>query len=166
VDTAAHRGPAQSPPTPETPQAPVPPGRAIPHAAAEPADQQASFLEPFERVFASLRRMLSNYATLAVLDVRRALIQFTWLIGAGIFATVLLVTAWLAAVVALAVWLFGEGLSWPAVLLIAALMNVVGAALVVWRMKAMFAHKPFSATLAQLRGREAATIDKSRVTGE
>jgi uncharacterized membrane protein YqjE len=148
MDTAANRGTGRTPDAPDVPRAPLPPGRAIPRASSV---REASFIEPFERVFASLRRLLSNYATLAVLDVRRAAVQFAWLIGGGIFATVLLVTAWLSAVVALAVWLFGEGLSWPAVLLIASGINILGAAMIVWRMKSMFEHKPFSALLRQFR---------------
>lgn len=110
-----------------------------------------SFLEPIERVFATLRRMAGSYAQLAVMDVRRASIQLAWLVGAGILISVLVVTAWLAGAVALAVWLLGQGMSWPAVLSIAALLNLVGAGLVVWRIKDVFEHGPFSATLRQLK---------------
>ena len=112
---------------------------------------EASFLEPMERVFSTLRRMGSDYAHLVVMDLRRASIQLAWLVGAGILIAVLGVTAWLAAVVALAVWLLGAGMSWPAVLLIAAATNLVGAGLVVWRIKDVFEHAPFSATLKQLK---------------
>ncbi len=137
MDTAADRGPARSTPR------------------VEPSE--SSFLEPLERVFATLRRMAADYALLGVLDLRRAAIQFAWLIGAGIFVTVLVVTAWLAGVVALAVWMFGQGLSWPAVLGLAALLNLVGAAVVVWRVKQLFDQKPFSATLRQLQAQAPAS---------
>jgi uncharacterized membrane protein YqjE len=86
-----------------------------------------------------------------VLDLRRAAIQFAYLIGAGIFVTVLAVTAWLALVVALAVWLFGQGMSWPGVLCVAAGLNLVGAAVVLWRVKHIFDEKPFSALLRQVK---------------
>jgi len=92
-----------------------------------------SFLEPLERVFASLRRMATNYALLAVLDLRRAAIQFAWLIGAGIFITVLVVTAWLALVVALACGCSVRACRGPGVLCIAALLNLVGAGIIGWR---------------------------------
>ena len=128
MDTAGYRGPA---------------------AAAE--THEMSFLEPIERTFASLRRLATNYALLGVLDARRAAIQLAWLIGAGIVITVLVVTAWLAGVVALAVWLFGKGLSWPAVLGVAAGLNLVGAAVVGWRVKHIFDQKPFSALLRQIK---------------
>ena len=130
----------------------------------EPEPHETSFLEPFERLLASLRRMASNYALLAVLDMRRAAIQLAWLVGAGILIAVLVVTAWLASVVALAVWLLGQGMSWPAVLGIAALLNLVGAGVVVWRMKDVFEHAPFSATLKQIKGERAADTDVSKAS--
>ena len=120
-------------------------------AGKEADPHEASFLAPFERLFATLKRMSSNYATLAVLDVRRAAVQFAWLVAGGILISVLVVTAWLAAVTALAVWLLGKGMSWPAVLLVAAALNLVGAAIVGARVKRVFEHVPFSATLRQIK---------------
>ena len=120
-------------------------------AAASHRETEASFVAPFERVFATCKRMASNYATLAVLDVRRAAVQFAWLVAGGIFIAVLVVTAWLAAVIALAVWLLGSGMSWPAVLLIAGALNLVGAGIVVMRLKNVFEQVPFSATLHQIK---------------
>jgi uncharacterized membrane protein YqjE len=142
MDTAPGRGPG------------VPPSAfsAAPGATSPAAgDAQASFMAPFERVFATLKRMASNYATLAILDLRRASVQFAWAVAGGIVIAVLVVTAWLAAVVALAVVLIGKGMSWPAVLLIAAGLNLVGAAIVGMRIKHMFEHVPFSATLHQIK---------------
>ena len=131
--------------------APIPPDPGVSSGSPQSETHEASFLEPLERTFASLRRLATNYAMLGVLDMRRAAIQFAWLIGAGIFMTVLVVTAWLAGVVALAVWMFGQGMSWPAVLSIAALLNLVGAGIVGWKVKHVFDQKPFSATLRQLK---------------
>jgi uncharacterized membrane protein YqjE len=144
MDTAASRGRADLPPAAF--DAAPPPADADPH--------EASLLAPFERVFATLKRMASNYATLAVLDVRRAAVQFAWLVAGGIFIAVLLVTAWLAGVVALSVWLLADGMSWPAVLLVAAALNLVGAALVGLRIRRIFDHVPFSATLRQIKSDE------------
>jgi hypothetical protein len=131
------------------------PGTAAPASAAspDPTPEMAdtSFLEPIERTFASLKRLGTNYALLGVLDARRAAMQFAWLIAAGILVCVLVVTAWLAGVVALAVWLFGKGMSWPAVLLIAAGLNLAAAALVGLKVKHVFDQKPFSALLRQIK---------------
>jgi uncharacterized membrane protein YqjE len=128
------------------------PASAVPAAglAAEKA-REASFVEPLDRVLATLKRMASNYATLAVLDLQRTAVQLAWLIGGGIVISVLAVTAWLAAIVALCVWLFGQGMSWPAVLLIAAGLNLVGAALLGMRLRNVFDQLPFAATLRQMK---------------
>lgn len=131
---------------------PVPP--VVGAARAGPAyseGQDASFLEPLERVFASLRRMASNYAALAVVDLRRATIQLAWLVGSGIIIAVLVVTAWLAGVIAVAVLLLDNDMSWPAVLGVAALLNLIGAAIVVWCVKSVFEEAPFAATLKQIK---------------
>ncbi|HYC48483.1 MAG TPA: phage holin family protein [Burkholderiales bacterium] len=152
MDTAADRGPRPLPPAAfsAAPEAPAPPPGAGSAATAADA-QEATFLAPFERVFATLKRMASNYATLAVLDAQRAAMQFAWVVAGGIFVSVLLVTAWLAGVVALAVWLLGSGMSWPAVLLIAAGLNVVGAAVVAMMIRGKFDSSPFAATLRQIK---------------
>ena len=125
-------------------------------ATGAPESPESSFLEPMERTFASLRRLATNYALLGVLDARRAAMQFAWLIGAGILITVLVVTAWLAGVVAFAVWLLGQGLSWPAILAIAAVLNLIAAALVGLKVKHVFEQKPFSALLRQIKAEPAA----------
>lgn len=145
MDTAAERGPGR------TLHSPVPPGPGVGPRVTHLENDGMSFLEPIERVFSTLKRMAGDYAQLAVMDVRRASIQLAWLVGAGILITVLVVTAWLAGVVAVAVWLLGEGMSWPAVLAVAAVLNLVAAALVMWRVKGVFQHAPFSATLKQLK---------------
>jgi uncharacterized membrane protein YqjE len=150
VDTVVDRGP------PRSPNAALPPPGAGASARLPPAssEHEGSILEPLERALASMRRMVSNYTLLGVLDARRAAIQFAWLIAAGIFITVLAVTAWLAIVVALAVLMLGQGMSWPAVLGVAALLNLVGAGIVAWRVKHVFDEKPFAATLRQLKSDE------------
>jgi uncharacterized membrane protein YqjE len=145
MDTVAERPPA------DAARAPVPPGPGVSPGAAHVESHETSFLEPIERVFATLRRMATDYAHLAVMDLRRATIQLAWLVGACILISVLVVTAWLAGVVAIAVWLLGAGMSWPAVLAIAGAFNLVGAGLVVWRIKGVFEHAPFSATLRQIK---------------
>lgn len=155
MDTAADRGPRVPPDAFNA--APASPGYTGPDAGAS----EASLLAPFEQVFGTFKRMASSYATLAVLDVRRAAVQFAWLVAGGIFIAVLVVTAWLAAVVALSVWLIGQNMSWPAVLLIAAGLNLVGAVIVGFRIRRVFEYVPFSATLRQIKSD---TPDATRAT--
>jgi uncharacterized membrane protein YqjE len=152
METVASRAPERVPPAAFS----AAPEEAAGSAAAadvtaELETREASFLAPFERVFATLKRMVSNYATLVVLDVRRAAVQFAWLVVGGIFISVLVVTAWLAAVVALCVWLLGDVLTWPGVLAVAAALNLVGAAIVGMRLRAVFQHVPFEATLRHIK---------------
>jgi uncharacterized membrane protein YqjE len=130
--------------------------------APELESREQSFLAPFERVFATLKRMASNYATLVVLDVRRAAVQFAWLVAGGIFISVLLVTAWLAGVMALCVWLLGEVLTWPGVLAVAAALNIVGAVIVGLRLRAVFKHVPFEATMRHIKSDDEEEREQSR----
>ena len=98
------------------------------------------------------RDLAADYALLAVLDARSAAVRFGWLVGAGVIAAVLVVTAWLALVVAAVVALTDSGTSWGAALGLAGAANVLGAvALVVW-MRTHMRELPFAATLRQLRG--------------
>ncbi|MGZ8202345.1 MAG: hypothetical protein ACXWUB_03775 [Burkholderiales bacterium] len=142
MDTAFDRGPARTP---------VPPAPGAMRSSRVGDTRETSLLEPLERVFTSLKRMAGNYATLALVDLRRASVQFAWLVGAGIVVAVLVVTAWLAGVVGLGVLLLGSGVSWPAVLGIAALLNLVGAGIVLWAVKNIFDEAPFAATLKQIK---------------
>jgi hypothetical protein len=48
--------------------------------------------------------------------------------------------------------MWGGGVSWPAAIGIAALLNVVGAAALAWWMKRLLTDLPFTALLRQLRG--------------
>ena len=104
------------------------------------------------RLLSEAHGLVSDFAELAVLDARRAAIRLALLLGAGLGAAVLVVTAWMALIAALAVWLWGEGLGWPAALAIAAGINIGGAiALGLW-MKGLAKEMPFTALLRQLRG--------------
>lgn len=136
------------------------PDYSVPGAGADTINEtptsgpDTTMWEPLQRAMSALKRVTSNYAHLAVLDMQRAAVQFAWLVAGGIVITVLLVTAWLAAVVAVAVWLLGQGMSWPGVLLIAALLNVVAAAVVGFRLKNLFDEAPFAATMRHVRMEE------------
>ena len=107
------------------------------------------------------RQLAADYALLAVLDARMAAVRYGWVIAAGLVAAVLLVTAWLALVVAGAVWLIGTGMSWAAALLLGAAVNVAAAvALVMW-IRGAATELPFAATLRQLRGELPAAAEGS-----
>lgn len=104
------------------------------------------------RLLGEARQLVSDYTLLAVLDVRRAALQLAWLLSSGLMAAVLLVTAWLALVVAAVTWMLGERISWPAALAIGALLNIAGAGALLWWMRHLVIEKPFTALLRQLKG--------------
>ena len=143
MDTAADRIPVARPDD-------AAPGAETVHEVP-PNGGDKTMWEPLERAVSAFKRVASNYALLAILDMQRAAIQLAWLVGGGIVITVLLVTAWLAGVVALAVWLLGQGMSWPGVLVVAAVLNVIAAGLVGWRLKAVLDEVPFAATMRQIK---------------
>ena len=105
-----------------------------------------------ESLLRNLRELAVDYAVLAVLDARRAAIRLGWLLAAGLVAAVLVVTGWLAVVVAVVVAFTDDGRSWGAVLALAAAANVAMAVgLGLW-IRSSVRELPFAATLRQLRG--------------
>lgn len=115
----------------------------------------------FERAWSRLRLLISDYAVLGVLDLRRAAVQLAWMVGAGVVIAVLVVSAWMAGVTALIAYLLAREVSWPLALVAAALVNLVGAGLVGWRLKAVLSDVPFAATLRQLKGEPPPPAEKS-----
>lgn len=107
------------------------------------------------RLLGEARQLVADYSLLAVLDARRAALQLAWLLSCGLVVAVLAVTAWLALVVAVMVWIAESVLSWPAALAIAAGANVVMAVALLWWMRHLLVEKPFEALLRQLKGEDA-----------
>jgi len=106
------------------------------------------------RLLREARQLVADYSLLAVLDGRRAALQLAWLLSTGLVVAVLLVTAWLALVVAGVTWLLGENASLPAALALGAALNTVGAAALLWWMRSLVVDMPFTALLRQLKGEE------------
>ena len=104
------------------------------------------------RAIGEARSLVSDYAELAVLDARRAAIRLAWLLGAVLIAAVLVVTTWMALVAAGVVFMLGHGASWVTALIVAAVLNLVGAGALAWWMLALIKELPFTALLRQLRG--------------
>lgn len=116
--------------------------------------------EPLAHLVVRGRRLLADYALLAVLDVRSAALQLAWALAGVLVAAVLLATAWLACVVAVVGWFVGSGVAWPLALGAAALLNLLGAGgLLAW-MRGRLSAQPFAATLRQLRGEPAGGPDR------
>jgi uncharacterized membrane protein YqjE len=116
-------------------------------------------------LFGRARRLAAAYASLLALDARRTFHELLQVMCVAIAATVLLVTAWLALLVAVAGWLIGNGVSWPAILGVAALVNILAAALAGWWIWRRVHEVPFAATLRQLRGDPAPPLATDEATG-
>jgi hypothetical protein len=126
----------------------------------ERAPRAAGLGDLLGRLLGEARQLVADYSLLAVLDGRRAAVQLAWLLSAGLVVSVLLVTAWLALVVAVMVWLFEERLSWPAALAIGGVLNIAGAGALVWWMRNLVVEKPFTALLRQLKGEDAPDVPR------
>lgn len=126
-------------------------GAARPALRLAPAAGSAGGDSVLDRAWSRLRRLAADYAVLGVLDMRRAAVQLAWLVGAGIVIAVLVVSAWMAGVTALIAYLLAREVSWPLALVVAGVVNLVGAGLAGWRLKTVLADVPFAATLRQLK---------------
>ncbi|MGE5523895.1 MAG: phage holin family protein [Rhodospirillaceae bacterium] len=133
----------------EAPQATS--GVARPPLRIAPSTTGAASDSVLDRAWARLRLLVADYAVLGVLDLRRAAVQLAWLVGAGIVIAVLVVSAWMAGVTALIAYLLAREVSWPLALIVAGVVNLIGAALAGWRLKSVLSDVPFAATLRQLK---------------
>ena len=108
--------------------------------------------EVLARLVAEARQLVADYALLTVLDARRAAIRLAWILGAVLIAAVLIVTSWMGLVSAFIMFAWGHGASWPVALAIAAVLNLVAAAILGWLTLKLAKELPFTALLRQLRG--------------
>ena len=121
-------------------------------AAAEATRRAPGVGEVIGRLLAEARSLIADYTELAVLDARRAAIRLAVLLGAVLIAAVLVVTTWMALVAGGVVFMLGQGTSWVTALLVAAVLNLAGAAGLGWLMFSLIKELPFTALLRQLRG--------------
>ena len=104
------------------------------------------------RLVAEARQLVADYALLTVLDARRAAVRLAWILGAVLVAAVLIVTSWMGLVSAFIMFAWGHGASWPLALAIAAILNLVAAAVLGAFTLKLAKELPFTALLRQLRG--------------
>lgn len=116
--------------------------------------RQAGLGDLLARLLGESRRLVADYAELAVLDARRAAIMLAWLLGSVLVVAVLVVTAWMGGVAALIVWASSAGVSWGLAIAIGAVLNLAGAGVLAWWARSMLKELPFTALLRQLKGEE------------
>jgi hypothetical protein len=125
-------------------------------AAVEPTARRPapSLGEVVARLLGEARQLVADYAELTVLDARREAIRLAWILGVVLVAAVLVVTSWMGLVAAAIVFAWGHGASWPTALAIAAVVNLIAAAVLAWLTIKLAKELPFTALLRQLRGRD------------
>ncbi|HZP86513.1 MAG TPA: phage holin family protein [Burkholderiales bacterium] len=111
---------------------------------------EGSFTEAVQGAWHELRGLLREHFVLGVLEAQRAGLHLAYVLAAVLVVSVLVVTAWLAIVTAIVAWLASANVSWPIVFIVAAVLNLIAAALVAWWAKRQVSELPFSATLRQL----------------
>lgn len=98
----------------------------------EPAPKTGSagsgVLGEVSNVFSAARRTVSGFFELIALEARRAGLALAWIVGLGFGAAILVVSAWMGIVAALALWAVSLGLSPILAVLLLVVLNLAGAA--------------------------------------
>lgn len=96
------------------------------------------------------RRVLSGVFQLFSLEIRRAGHTLVWMVALAALAAMLIVTAWLGLMAALALWAFSLGWTWAGAVLVIALVNLAAAALATISCVTLSRNLLFPATRRQL----------------
>ena len=99
-------------------------------------------------------QVLRAHGELAVLEAQRAGVNYLVLACICLAAVMVLVAAWISLLFAVLLWLGGDEISWPVLLLIQTGINGVLALLLALWARNLAARKPFESTLRQLRSKE------------
>jgi uncharacterized membrane protein YqjE len=118
--------------------------------ASETQPKAPGIFGELANTFAAIRRVISDFLELAALEAKRAGLTLMWMVAGGAIAAILAVTAWLSLVGAVAIWAVSSGISWTAVFIAIALVNLAAAALILWLCVSMSRDLLFSATRRQI----------------
>jgi len=102
-----------------------------------------------------------EHLLLAALEAQRAGRNLIRMVVAGIFTAVLVVTAWLALVAAIASLWVDHGATWPQAFVAMAVLNIVIAGLVVFWIRRLAGEMMFAATLRALKRSPPGKADRS-----
>jgi hypothetical protein len=116
--------------------------------AAPPATDE--IIGGVENAFSSVRRVFSDLFWLFSLEVRRAGLTFVWMVVLGAIVAMLMVTAWLGFMGALALWAVSLGLTWTSAMISIALANILMAAIAMFSCVTISRNLLFPATRRQL----------------
>jgi len=97
-----------------------------------------------------VRRVLSDLFRLFSLEARRAGLALAWMVALGAMAAILVVTAWLGLMGALALWAVALGWTWVGAMVAIALTNFLMAAIAMLACLGISRNLLFPATRRQL----------------
>ena len=109
-----------------------------------------SVLGELSGTFASARQFISDFLELLSLETRRAGLTLVWMVACGAVVAILVVTAWLGFMAALALWIVSLGVPWVTAVIGISSANLLAAAIVISACMRMSRDLLFSATRRQL----------------
>lgn len=112
---------------------------------------QPGLLAEARSLWSDLRGIAQDRLQLAALETRVAGESLARMVGAGVLAALLVVTAWLAIVAAIAVALIAAGVPTAIALLIVAIANIGGAVALYFMIRKLAHNLSFPATVRSLR---------------
>lgn len=95
--------------------------------AANSAAAEPGLMASIEAMWDDMRALAYDHLQLVALEMRRAALGLVTMVVEGIVMGMLVAASWIAAVAALCLWLIEHGLETSAALLIAAILNLLGA---------------------------------------
>ncbi len=119
------------------------------YAAATPPPIDG-IVDGVANAFHSVRQVFADVLRLFSLEVRRAGLMLVWMVALGVLAVVLVFTAWLGLMSALALWAVSLGMTWISAMFVIALVNLVTATLVILYCMTLSRELLFPATQRQL----------------
>jgi Putative Actinobacterial Holin-X, holin superfamily III len=122
-----------------------------PHVSVPPPAQSEGVLNALSTVAASAGRLLNDFLTLATLEAKRAALSLMWMLGLGVAAALLGITAWLGLMGALACGVVALGVPWGLALVIVAVLNLVAAFMIIRKCTSMSTDLLFPATRRQIK---------------
>jgi hypothetical protein len=113
--------------------------------------------------FSYARQAIANLADEFTRDLRRAGLTVMWMVALGVLAAILIAGAWFGFMVALALWFVALGLSWAGAIALVALVNFLGAIVVIAVATKLSRNFLFPATRRQLTARSSSSKDTSSI---
>ena len=134
---------------------PGPDNTALPRHGGAAGSLPHRVFDEVSDTFASARRVISDFLELLALETRRAGLTLVWMVACGAVAAILVVTAWLGFMAALAMWVVSLGSSWGAVVTVISLANLLAATIMMSVCVRKSRDLLFSATRRQLEAKPA-----------